>query len=251
MKNSLLGIIPARYASTRFPGKPLTLIHGKTMIQRVFEQASKAQTLEAVYIATDDRRIFENVKGFTTQVVMTGEEHPNGTSRCLEALEAIEMQTNKSYDVVLNIQGDEPYIDPDQIDTLAGLFNSDTVEIGTLAKRIDQLSQLMDPNVVKLVYGTNKQAHYFSRNPIPFIRDLDKDQWMDQHKFYKHIGIYAYRASVLRKITSLDPTALEQAEKLEQLRWLENGHQIYVEITDLESIAIDSPEDLEKLMNKT
>ncbi len=250
MKN-IVGIIPARYASSRFPGKPLAVIQGKTMIQRVFEQASIAKTLKAVYVATDDQRIYDHILAFTSQVVMTSMDHENGTSRCLEALNHIESKSDQVFDAVINIQGDEPFIKPEQIDRLAALFTNAAVEIGSLAKKIDSLEQLRNPNIVKAVFGDNKQAHYFSRQALPYLRDVDESAWLAKHDFYKHIGIYGYRSAVLRAIVSLKPGILEAAEKLEQLRWLENGFKIYIETTDLESIAVDSPEDLKKLMNIT
>lgn len=251
MNQKNLGLIPARFASTRFPGKPLTIIDGKSMIQRVFEQASKATSLELVYIATDDKRIYDHVLSFTKQVVMTSENHPNGTSRCQEAVEVIESRDKMTFDNIINIQGDEPYINPEQIDTLSALMLAKGVDIGTLAKRINSTDNLFNPNVVKVIFGKDSEAHYFSRLPIPFLRDADQQNWVSQHDYYKHIGIYGYRTSVLKAIVKLLPSPLEQAEKLEQLRWLENGFKIFVKPTEYESIAIDSPEDLKKLMNNS
>lgn len=241
----ILGVIPARYASTRFPGKPLIDINGKSMINRVYEQAGKATTLSKVVIATDDKRIFNHVKTFGGEVLMTSEDHQNGTSRCLEVLEKL----NESYDAVVNIQGDEPYIEPSQIDKVSSLFARPETQIGTLAKKINSANELFDQNVVKLVFNNQNIALYFSRQTIPMMRDLPKEEWLSQYDFYKHIGIYGYRTDVLKEISHLKPGKIEMAEKLEQLRWLENSYQIKVDITDSESIAVDTPEDLLKFNN--
>lgn len=251
MNQKNLGLIPARFASTRFPGKPLCIINGKSMIQRVFEQASKAASLESIYIATDDKRIYDHVRRFTKQVVMTDEDHPNGTSRCQEAVDLITSGDPTTFDNVINIQGDEPYINPEQIDSLSALMLAKGVDIGTLAKKINSTDNLFNPNVVKVIFGADNKAHYFSRQPIPYLRDVDQQNWISQHNYYKHIGIYGYRTSVLKAIVKLLPSPLEQAEKLEQLRWLENGFNIFVKPTEFESVAIDSPEDLKKLMNNS
>ncbi len=241
----ILGIIPSRYASTRFPGKPLAMIAGKSMIQRVYEQASKSPSLTKVIVATDDSRIFENVQSFNGNVVMTSENHLNGTSRCWEALE----QNGESYEVIVNIQGDEPFIDPEQIDQVAKLFESNDIEIGTLVKKIQSKEELFNPNVVKAVFDRQKKAMYFSRQAIPFLRDKQPGEYIANHDFYKHIGIYGYRFDILKKIVKLKPAVMELAENLEQLRWLENGFKINVQITNKEAVSIDTPEDLLKLTN--
>lgn len=241
-----LGIIPSRYASTRFPGKPLAMIDGKSMIRRVYDQACKANALTRVVVATDDPRIFKHVESFGGQVVMTAESHPNGTSRCWEVVG----QSQENFDAVVNIQGDEPFIDPEQINQLAGQFENSEVEIATLVKKIDSREELFNPNVVKAVFDRQKKALFFSRQPIPFLRGVPQESWLESHDFFKHIGIYGYRFDVLKKIVKLEPSKLEQAEKLEQLRWLENGFQIHVEITKREGISVDIPKDLLKLTNK-
>jgi len=243
----ILGIIPSRYASTRFPGKPLAMIDGKSMIQRVYEQASKSPLLTKVVVATDDSRIFEHVRNFGGNVVMTSENHLNGTSRCLEVL----AKSDENYDVVVNIQGDEPFIDPEQINQVAELFENSEAEIATLVKKIDGSTELFNPNVVKAVFDREKKALFFSRQPIPFLRGIPKEEWLRKHDFFKHIGIYAYRCDVLKKIVKLKPSELEKAENLEQLRWLENGFNINVQVTAIEAVSIDTPDDLLKLTNKT
>jgi 3-deoxy-manno-octulosonate cytidylyltransferase (CMP-KDO synthetase) len=245
----ILGIIPARYASTRFPGKPLTIINNKLMIRHVYERAIKAKSLTEVYVATDDKRIEDAVLSFGGKVIMTSEKHRSGTDRCMEAFEKLEKQ-GKSFDVVINIQGDEPYIHPEQIDLAASCFNNPDVNIATLAIKLTSEEELFNPNIIRVVFDIHKKALYFSRNPIPFVRNFEKKDWLANHQYYKHIGIYAYRQQVLRQITMLDTSPLEQAESLEQLRWLENGYKIHVEITEFESIAVDTPEDLLKFLNK-
>ncbi len=244
---NLIGIIPSRYASTRFPGKPLATIHGKSMVQRVYEQAKKAKSLSRVIVATDDERIASHVKSFGGEAILTSTTHANGTSRCLEVLEQTGME---SADAVINIQGDEPFINPAQIDLLATLFNDKQTDVATLASVINSSDELFDSNTVKVVLNRQNFALYFSRQAIPFIREDKNSLWIEKHHYLKHIGIYGYRAAVLKKIVALPPTPLETAEKLEQLRWLENGFKIKVEVTDYESISIDTPADLEKIINK-
>lgn len=239
----ILGIIPARYGSTRFPGKPLVDIKGKSMIQRVYEQAKNCNSLNDVVVATDDERIFDHITTFDGNVVMTSEKHQSGTDRCAEVIEKID----EEYDVVINIQGDEPYIDPIQITQLCNCFNETKTDIATLIKKIDSAEDLFNENKVKAVKNSNDFAIYFSRNPIPFLKGVKKESWLAQQTYYKHIGIYGYRNEVLKKITRMPLSPLEQAEGLEQLRWLENGLFIKVAETQLEAIAIDSPEDLEKI----
>jgi 3-deoxy-manno-octulosonate cytidylyltransferase (CMP-KDO synthetase) len=239
----ILGIIPARYASTRFPGKPLTIIGGKSMIRRVYEQASCAVSLSSVIVATDDERIRQHVLDFGGKVVMTSSDHPSGTDRCYEAMQL----AGESFDIVVNIQGDEPFIHPKQIDLVASCFSEKQVQIATLVKKINGYDELTNPNIPKVALGENRNALLFSRQTIPYLRGVEPSSWLDHYTFYKHIGIYAYRAETLAEITSLNASSLEKAESLEQLRWLENGYKIKVEITDFESVAIDTPEDLKKL----
>ncbi|MDO5316229.1 MAG: 3-deoxy-manno-octulosonate cytidylyltransferase [bacterium] len=237
----IVGIIPARYASTRFPGKPLALIKGKPMIQRVYEQALKSK-LDAVVIATDDVRIADAVMDFGGQYVMTSPNHRSGTDRCCEALDLLKTK----YDAVVNIQGDEPFIDPKQIDLLVDLIVRDDTPLASLAKRIDDADELFSPNAVKVVVNQEGNAMYFSRSPIPFMRNVDRDEWLAKGRFYKHIGIYAYKADVLHQVAHMEPSALEQAESLEQLRWLENGLAIRMALSDAENISIDTPDDLHR-----
>ncbi len=241
----ILGIIPTRYASSRFPGKALVDINGKSMVQRVYLQVLKSKTLSKTLVATDDNRIFEHVKNFGGAVVMTSEEHKNGTERCLETLQK---QTNK-YDYVINIQGDEPFIDPKQIDLLASLLDGKT-ELATLAKKITTQEELNSNNVNKVIWNKNKEALYFSRTALPYLRNVNKDQWINQQSYYKHIGIYGYRIDILEEVSHLQPSSLELAESLEQLRWLENGYIIKIEETEIESTGIDTPEDLEIILSK-
>ena len=247
-----IGIIPARYASTRFPGKPLAEIGGKTVIRRVYEQASKA--LDTVVVATDDERIYDAVEAFGGKVVMTRADHRCGTDRCLEAYEAITTpswrEQNDSDTVVINIQGDEPFIQPEQIETLVHCFDKEGTEIATLVRPYtdkDSMEDLENPNTPKVAWSKeNGEALLFSRSVIPYLRGVDKSEWLSKGEFYRHIGLYAYRADILEQITKLSPGKLEQAESLEQLRWLENGYRIRVGITNTPTIGIDTPEDLEK-----
>ena len=237
----VIGIIPSRYASTRFPSKPLAMIKGKTMIQRVWEQAWKSK-LDAVVVATDDMRIADEVLKFGGQYVLTDPNHRSGTDRCREALYMLEGQ----YDAVVNIQGDEPFIDPAQINQVIELIGRDDTQLASLAKRIEDEDELFSPNVVKVVMDKQGNALYFSRNPIPFMRNLDRDKWLQKGEFYKHIGLYAYKTETLCQIAEMQSTALEMAESLEQLRWLENGLRIRMGVTQLESLSIDTQEDYEK-----
>ena len=239
----VIGIIPSRYASTRFPSKPLAMIKGKTMIQRVWEQAWKSK-LDAVVVATDDMRIADEVLKFGGQYVLTDPNHRSGTDRCREALYMVEGQ----YDAVVNIQGDEPFIDPAQINQVIELIGRDDTQLASLAKRIEDEDELFSPNVVKVVMDKQGNALYFSRNPIPFMRNLDHDKWLQNGEFYKHIGLYAYKTETLCQIAEKQSTVLEKAESLEQLRWLENGLRIRMGITQLESLSIDTQEDYEKAM---
>ncbi len=241
-KNKILGIIPARYASSRFPGKPLALIAGKPMIQHVFEKVAKK--LDYVVVATDDERIFDAVGKFGGTAIMTSEKHKSGTERCLEALEKFELQKNIGFDIVINVQGDEPLISPDVIHLLIGAFETEETQIATLANERFYSDELKNPNLVKLTLSKNGYARYFSRSLIPFVRN---EQDKNLVKFYTHIGIYAYRTNVLKKICNLPETNTEIAEKLEQNRWLENDFRIKVVLTDYKTIGVDTPEDLEKV----
>ena len=239
----ILGVIPARYASSRFPGKPLVDILGKSMIQRVYEQAKKSSKLSDVVVATDDERISTHVKAFGGQVVMTEQNHPSGTDRCFEALK----KSGKEYTYIINIQGDEPFIDPSQIDLLAGVCDGKT-ELATLMIPVDSHEVLFDTGEVKITMNDKHEALYFSREVIPHIKGVDKKNWHKHFPYYRHVGMYAYRADVLKQITTLAPSSLEKAESLEQLRWLENGFKIKLAITDFDSHCIDTPEDIEKVL---
>ncbi len=246
---NILGIIPARYASVRFPGKPLAILCGKPMIQHVYENASKAGGLNDLAVATDDRRIYDAVTAFSGKAVLTSNRHPNGTSRCLEAVRQLEKTNRLHYDVVINIQGDEPFINPQQIEKVVSLFNRPEVEIGTLAKKITRNEELFSPHVVKVVSEKSGKALYFSRQAIPYVRNRPQEKWLNHADYYKHIGLYGYRRQTLESIVALPPGKAEEAEKLEQLRWLEQGYSIYISITEIESTGVDTPEDLSKLTN--
>ncbi len=239
-----LAIIPARYASTRFPGKPLADMDGKPMIQRVYERVS--EVISNVYVATDDTRIEEAVKSFGGNVVMTSDKHKSGTDRCYEAFTKV----GNENDIIINIQGDEPFICKEQIEALMHCFDSEDVQIATLVKPFrpddDFETALFNANSPKVVVNKNMEAMYFSRSIIPYMRGKHFSEWLTNHTYYKHIGMYAYRADVLKEITSLPQSSLEIAESLEQLRWLENGYKIKVGITNQETIGIDTPEDMEK-----
>lgn len=249
---NIIGIIPARYGSTRFPGKPLATINGKTMIRHVYENASRSAGLARVVVATDDRRIFEHVKSFNGEVLMTSTEHGTGTERVSEALLQIESKgTGEPWDVIVNIQGDEPFIAPEQIDLVISLFHYPDTDIGTLARQISNASELEDPDTVKVVMGNEGRALYFSRYPVPYIRSEKLTDWPAERCHYKHIGIYGYRNKSLKEIVRLPPGRIESAESLEQLRWLENGYMIRVGLTTIDSISVDTPEDLSKITNMT
>jgi 3-deoxy-manno-octulosonate cytidylyltransferase (CMP-KDO synthetase) len=238
------GIIPARYASSRFPGKPLALIGDRTMVRRVYEQASKS--LDLVYVATDDQRIFDSVKGFGGKVVMTSADHQSGTDRCSEAADLIGAETGKTIDVVVNIQGDEPFIKPEQIDLVKDCFSDPSVSIATLVRKTEPGEDIFNPNQPKVILNGEGDAIYFSRAAIPYIRGEGKETWSTNHTFYKHIGLYAYRTETLKKLTKLERSQLEIMESLEQLRWIENGFSIRTAVTIWESLGIDTPEDLER-----
>ncbi len=239
---SVLAIIPARYASTRFPGKPLVDLGGKTMIQRTYEQVCRAGNWKEVVIATDDERIQLVAEKFGAKVVMTSSSHLTGTDRCAEVLEKLGLEV----DYVVNIQGDEPFIDPIQIQSLISGFEQKP-ELVTLIKRISDLGTLFNPNSPKVIIDEKMKAIYFSRQTLPYLRGIPQDEWLMKGVFYKHIGLYAYRSDVLPSLAKLKPTPLELAESLEQLRWIENGYQILTVETEIETLGIDTPEDLERI----
>ena len=237
----VIAIIPARYASTRFPAKPLAMLGGKPIVQRVYEAVAEA--VERVVVATDDERIYDAVASFGGEVVMTSTEHQSGTDRCAEAYEKL----GSKADIVINVQGDEPFIEPEQIENLIKCFDNNAIDIATLVKPFsakDSIEALENPNSPKVVLNGANEAIYFSRSVIPYLRGVERSEWLKHHTFYKHIGIYAFRADVLCKVARLPQTPLEKAEKLEQLRWLESGYKIGVGVTDIETIGIDTPEDL-------
>jgi 3-deoxy-manno-octulosonate cytidylyltransferase (CMP-KDO synthetase) len=240
---NVLGIIPSRYASTRFPGKPLVDIAGKSMIQRVYEQAKKCDKLDEVIVATDDERIYSHVIDFGGKAQMTATDHQSGTDRCAEVIAAY-----PQYGIAINIQGDEPFIDPNQITKLVSCFIDPHQQIATLIKKIDTTEELHNPNSPKVIINNHSEAIYFSRQALPYLRDYPPEQWLNHHQYYKHIGIYGYRADILAQITKLPVSTLERAERLEQLRWLENGYRIYAAITTSATYAIDTPADLVQLM---
>ena len=239
----VIAIIPARYASTRFPAKPLAILGGKPIVQWVYEAVTQA--VERVVVATDDKRVYDAVVAFGGEVVMTSTEHKSGTDRCAEAYEKL----GSKADIVINVQGDEPFIEPAQIESLIKCFENDTIDIATLVKPFsaeDSVEVLENPNSPKVVLNGANEAIYFSRSVIPYLRGVERSEWLKHHTFYKHIGIYAFRADVLGEVARLQQTPLEKAEKLEQLRWLESGYKIGVGVTDIETIGIDTTEDLEK-----
>jgi 3-deoxy-manno-octulosonate cytidylyltransferase (CMP-KDO synthetase) len=233
-----MAIIPARYASTRYPGKPLAILGGKTVIQRVYEQVKSV--LDDVYVATDDDRIYNTVTDFGGKAVMTRADHKSGTDRIEEAAEKIGLDA----DVIINVQGDEPFIQPSQIKTLMQLFDAPETQIGTLGKPFESIDAVENPNSPKIVTDNRGFALYFSRSIIPYIRGKERDSWFGEYPFLKHLGIYAYRREVLAEVTKLPMSSLEKAESLEQLRWLQNGYRIRVGLTDIETVGIDTPEDL-------
>jgi 3-deoxy-manno-octulosonate cytidylyltransferase (CMP-KDO synthetase) len=250
----ILGIIPARYESTRFPGKPLAEIDGKSMIQRVYEQCKKTNLLTEVVVATDDERILNHVVDFGGKAIMTSTEHQSGTERCGEVLEKME-DNEQFFDVIVNIQGDEPFINPAQIDRVCSVFNTDELaEVSTLVKKIENEDELFNENVVKVVLvdeeedSESRDALYFSRQPIPYQRGVDKKEWLNNHNYFKHIGIYAFKVEEFYEILELEESVLEKAEKLEQLRWVANHFTIQTLETDEDSRGIDTPEDLLRIV---
>lgn len=245
-----LGIIPARYDSKRFPGKPLILIEGKSMIQRVYEQASNCRDLYRVVVATDHTGIMNQVRGFGGEVVMTDSSHKSGTERCAEAAGIIETERDEEFDVIVNIQGDEPFIFPEQISEVVNCFQNPTIGIATLARKISNPAEISDPNVVKLVFDDNHRVLYFSRSAIPHVHERAAATGKRAVAFFEHVGIYGFRKPLLQELVKLPESSLEEAESLEQLRWLQNGFEIFVHETTFESISIDSPSDLLKITNR-
>ena len=239
----ILGIIPARFESSRFPGKPMVDIAGKSMIRRVYEQCQLSSCLNKVIVATDDQRILEHVMDFGGDAMMTSQLHTSGTDRCDEVAKQY-----PEFGICINIQGDEPLIDPSQIDLLSSCFDKKNVRIATLVKKISTEEELFNLNTPKVVLNKNMEAVYFSRTAIPYFRNRENSEWLKEHTYFKHIGIYAYSRETLSEITKLPVSPLEEAEVLEQLRWIENGYHVHVAITDKESYAIDTPADLEKLL---
>ena len=238
----ILGVIPSRYASTRLPGKPLADIGGKSMIRRVYEQAKQAPSLYRVVVATDHLDIRQEVESFRGEVMMTKDTHPSGTDRCAEVVQ----QLGEQVDYVINIQGDEPFIHPDEIEALATLLKEKQPDLGTLIKPIVHTEVLADPSKIKVVVNTNGEALYFSRQAIPYLRSAPMGEWLEHHTYYRHLGMYAYQAQVLQAIAKLPPSSLEQAESLEQLRWMEHGYRIHVALSPHDSFSIDTPEDLKR-----
>jgi 3-deoxy-manno-octulosonate cytidylyltransferase (CMP-KDO synthetase) len=240
----IVAIIPARYASTRYPGKPLIDIMGKTMIQRVYEQVSKTKLISKVVVATDDQRIFDHVRSFNGFVVMTSGYHPSGTDRCMDAVQQLE----ENYQYIINVQGDEPFIDPGQVDELAAVLQDGNTELATQMIAVNSYEMLFDRGEVKIVLNSHSEALYFSRMVIPCIKGVDEKEWHLHHPYFRHVGMYAYRRDILEQITKLPVSSLEKAESLEQLRWLENGFKIKCVLTGFESHCIDVPDDVEKVL---
>ncbi|MBV2225941.1 MAG: 3-deoxy-manno-octulosonate cytidylyltransferase [Sphingobacterium mizutaii] len=241
----VIGIIPARYDSTRFPGKPLVDIAGMTMIQRVYNQVKHAASLSEVVVATDDQRIFDHVKSFAGNVVMTKKEHQSGTDRCAEVINNI-----SGFDIAINIQGDEPFIDPQQIDLLVSCFQRPEVKIATLVRPIQELTDLENVNKPKVVLNQKSEALYFSRQAIPYMRGADIKEWLSKETYYNHIGIYGFKVETLKELARLPISKLETTESLEQLRWLDNGYRIQTAVSTHINDAIDSPEDLQDILKK-
>lgn len=242
---SVLVVIPARYASTRFPGKPLAILGDKPMIQHVYEKVMLAKGVDKAVVATDDKRIYEKVTAFGGEVMMTSDKHQNGTDRVAEVAEHF-----TDYDIVINVQGDEPFLDPTDIEKLVLLLENDNNPIATLATAIKTSKSLFDANTVKVIFDQNAQAIYFSRHPIPFDRNAENENWIKNRVYFKHIGIYGFRRNVLLEVANLAPSALEKSESLEQLRWIENGYSIAVGITDKDAFGIDTPEDMAEAIRR-
>ncbi len=250
----IIAIIPARYASSRFPAKVLADIKGKTMIRRVYEQTKKARHIAEVYVATDHEAIAAEVQNFGGKCVMTSPNHQSGTDRCFEALTQIQAMSNQKIDYVINVQGDEPFIQPDQIDRIAETLiarkrkGEEKIELATMILKVQSVEDLANNSEVFVTFNTIKEALYFSRFPIPYQQKVPKEKWLDTHTYYKHVGIYAYMAEVLEEITATSPSTLEKCESLEQLRWLEHGYTIQLVETETDSYCIDTPEDLERVL---
>ncbi len=240
-----IAIIPARYGSTRFPGKPLAKLRGKTMIEHVYHQTQQA--IEEVWVATDDTRIHQAVEDFNGRCVMTSQDHASGTDRINEALEQIEEKTGRSFYIVVNVQGDEPFIQPGQLEELLDCFRHPDTQIATLIKPVENQQEIFNENLPKVITDLQDNAIYFSRSPIPFVRNHPREEWIEHHPFMKHIGLYGYRSDVLRAITRLEPSPLEKAESLEQNRWLQNGYHIKTATTVYDNHPVDTPEDLKQL----
>jgi len=243
---NFLAIIPARYASSRFPGKPLADIKGEPMIQRVYRRV--AEIYADTVVATDDSRIFDAVAAFGGKVVMTSESHRSGTDRAAEALDKYEAATGRRFDAVVNVQGDEPFVAYEHLTKIKELFDDKAVEIATLVKPFAADEDIFNPNSPKVVLSTDNYALYFSRSVIPYLRGVAESEWQAGHTYYKHIGLYAYRADILRRITRLPQCELEKSESLEQLRWLANGYRIKTALTNTQTVAVDTPEDLQKVL---
>lgn len=248
IKNRVLGIIPARWASTRFPGKPLVMIGDKEMIVFVYNAVKNSNLFDKVVIATDSRKIYDVALKNKCLVLMTSQDHSCGTERCNEALDILESQ-GENYDIIINIQGDEPLIQKEQLEIIVNGFQNPATEIFSLCKKIEDIETLSSPNCVKLVFDENNNALYFSRSIIPYNRAETLEYGIAKGYYYKHIGLYGYRSEVLKKIIKLYPSNLERIESLEQLRWLESGYNIKIGLTDIETIGVDVPGDLE-LVNK-
>lgn len=247
--NRILGIIPARYGSTRLPGKPLIDINGKSMILRVYDQALRSGVLADVLVATDDPRILEHVISAGFNAAMTSPDHRSGTDRCLEAYDIFCGKQGRNYPFVINIQGDEPFLPPEHIRQVALLLLEEQAPIASLVKQISKREDIFNPNVVKAVLRNDMTALYFSRSPVPHLREINETQWAKKKAHFKHIGIYGFHSDVLRQVCHLPPGRLEQAESLEQLRWLEAGFTIKMGLTELDNISVDTPEDLLKITN--
>lgn len=241
----IIGIIPARYDSSRFPGKPLVDIAGQSMIKRVYQQAKHASSLSEVIVATDDQRIYDHVKSFAGNVMMTNKDHQSGTDRCAEVAANL-----VGFDVAINIQGDEPFIDPQQIDLLTSCFDKADTEIATLIRRVETEAELYNENKPKVVLNRKGEAIYFSRQAVPFLRGTKSSEWLSQRPYYNHIGIYGYRVDILQQLTALPLSDLETMEALEQLRWIDNGYKIQTAISSHSNDAIDTPEDLQYVLDK-
>lgn len=241
----VLAVIPARYASTRFPGKPLAMLGGRSIIERVWQRVNRADGIDAAVVATDDERICDHMEQTAGEgsVMMTSDQHRSGTDRCGEVVSRMEKQGDH-YDIVINVQGDEPFVEPSQLEALIACFDDPSVQIATLATPVTSTDELLSPNNVKVVCADNGKALYFSRQPIPYRRGVEQERWLDEGRYLKHVGIYAFRSEALHEVCRLESGALEEAEKLEQLRWLAAGYTIHVALTDHANIGIDTPGDL-------